>query len=1162
MSKKLFSKIFVLLLVVGLLFAVAPTRQVEAQVTSTWDGNYPTEKPVDMLPAIDGVQRIYTAAEFAWLASQADMFPAGVTTVKLMVDIDLANHPWKPSGGLASGSAATGNIFDGNGHKISNLRVVEEEAAGLFVGNNGGEPIVQNLVIEGAYIEATPTATNIEANAAVVAVGIDGGFSFSNVTVRNATVKGTKYIAGISAYSSGLDADGGYYTNCTVENTSLEVQEMWNTAEAKVEKPHAGGVVGLMNKGKFSGNRVTDLTITVLPVDGQAVATERVGALIGTAQAPVLVGTYDVSGVTYNGGPYAKIIGLDNRTYKVVNATQMLGYTTIQAAIDAAANEDTIMVFAGTYAEDVVVTNKFFNLIGEVDTNGDPITILEGSLSINNPSYYDPKFPEFTEIKNIYFDRTVSHLLILQNFNGGLIENCVFDGNNGFIDYPFNGINLVSGGNGNSNITIQDSTFKDGLYVGIGGKATGLTVQTSEFTNVKSGINLQGGGDLVVQDSTFLTKPVSDGDSYGIRFASATGPTPNLTVTGSTFEIDNSLGFDPADGEYHVALYIRAGATGNLLAANNNILHDVVNLSSTPLDANNNWWGEATGPAEGQVSGKVYHCYWLDAPAPDGNVVAGSLVTNEDTGETFCAIQAAIDDEQTLDGHTITVDPGTYAEQVIVDKAVTLLGPNAGISAGVTPGTRVDEAVIKGPSDDWFALYAEVDGVTIDGFTIDGSLLDPGTSYVAGIYGTANDFLVQNNVFANFENGIAILTSGGYSGYLTGVDIKDNSMVNATVGTNDYNFGIYLQSSLGTVSGNAVGNYRAGIQIQPYSAPGAGEVINNTFSTYSTGMYFNYTQDATADWSFEGNEVVGIPYPSGMTIGDFKAITVQTFYEGNVDFEGNSILAGTSDADPIYLYYETNITNGMRDAKVNWWGSADGPIETQISGIVDYLPWCADAACETLAPVFDDVYETDEDTILDVAVADGVLKNEIGVEALSGTVAIEVATDVTNGTLTLDQDGSFTYEPDADFFGEDTFTYIVTVDEYEFIPATVTINVTPVKDQVNAVDDEYETDENITLTIAAPGVRANDVDVDLNNMTVGLVTDVEHGALTLNGDGSFVYVPDLDFYGEDSFMYQLVTYPATAINASDPWIDQALVTITVHPVDDAPIKLYLPLIVR
>lgn len=386
---KKFSKLFILLLVVGLLFAVAPTAQAQAQTVSTWDGIYPTSAPGDLPAVVGGVQEVNTAAQFAWLASQTDMFPAGVTTVKLMVDINLANLPWTPSGGLASGSAATGNIFDGNGHTISNLHVVSSEAAGLFVGANGGEPIVQNLVIEGAYIEATPTATNIEANAAVVAVGIDGGFSFSNVTVRNATVKGTKYVAGISAYSSGLDADGGYYTNCTVENTLLEVQEMWNTAEAKVEKPHVGGIVGLMNKGTFSGNSATNLTITVLPVNGEPVATERVGALIGTAQAPVLVGTYDISNVMYNTSPYTKIIGLDNRTYKVVNATQMLGYTTIQAAVTASADGDVINVAAGTYNEENITITKGISLLGAgaATTSIAPTAVTNNStLIVSNPS--------------------------------------------------------------------------------------------------------------------------------------------------------------------------------------------------------------------------------------------------------------------------------------------------------------------------------------------------------------------------------------------------------------------------------------------------------------------------------------------------------------------------------------------------------------------------------------------------------------------------------------------------------------------------------------------------------------------------------------------------------------------------------------------------------
>ena len=78
MSKKLFSKFIVLLLVVGLLFAAAPTMQAQAQTTvSTWDGTYPAEKPTDMPAVSGGVQEVTTAAQFAWLASQTDMFPAG-----------------------------------------------------------------------------------------------------------------------------------------------------------------------------------------------------------------------------------------------------------------------------------------------------------------------------------------------------------------------------------------------------------------------------------------------------------------------------------------------------------------------------------------------------------------------------------------------------------------------------------------------------------------------------------------------------------------------------------------------------------------------------------------------------------------------------------------------------------------------------------------------------------------------------------------------------------------------------------------------------------------------------------------------------------------------------------------------------------------------------
>ena len=203
---------------------------------------------------------------------------------------------------------------------------------------------------------------------------------------------------------------------------------------------------------------------------------------------------------------------------------------------------------------------------------------------------------------------------------------------------------------------------------------------------------------------------------------------------------------------------------------------------------------------------------------------------------------------------------------------------------------------------------------------------------------------------------------------------------------------------------------------------------------------------------------------------------------------------------------------------------------------------------ENIAPVaVDDTYTVVEDNVLTVGAASGVLANDTDFDPTVLTAVL--VEDPANGDLTLNADGSFVYTPDANYFGTDTFSYKANDGHDDSNLATVTITVTYVKDQVVAVDDEYETDEDTTLTVAAPGVLENDTDVDLNNMLAGLVTNVEHGQLTLKSDGSFVYIPDADWYGEDSFVYQLVTYPAP----ESLWTDEATVTITVHPVNDAPV---------
>jgi len=206
------------------------------------------------------------------------------------------------------------------------------------------------------------------------------------------------------------------------------------------------------------------------------------------------------------------------------------------------------------------------------------------------------------------------------------------------------------------------------------------------------------------------------------------------------------------------------------------------------------------------------------------------------------------------------------------------------------------------------------------------------------------------------------------------------------------------------------------------------------------------------------------------------------------------------------------------------------------------------------APVgVDDQYSTDEEVELVILVADGVLANDSDVEGQ--TLTAELDTDAHNGTLNLAADGSFTYLPDVDFFGEDSFTYKVYDGELYSEVVTVTITVNPINDAPTAVDDEYTVVEDGLLEVAAPGVMENDIEVDFDNMVVALVTNVEHGSLILLGDGSFTYRPDEGFSGIDTFTYQLITYPNSI---QSEWTDEATVTITVTPLP----RIYLPLILR
>jgi hypothetical protein len=82
-----------------------------------------------------------------------------------------------------------------------------------------------------------------------------------------------------------------------------------------------------------------------------------------------------------------------------------------------------------------------------------------------------------------------------------------------------------------------------------------------------------------------------------------------------------------------------------------------------------------------------------------------------------------------------------------------------------------------------------------------------------------------------------------------------------------------------------------------------------------------------------------------------------------------------------------------------------------------------------------------------------------------------------------------------------------------------------------AVNDSYGVRHDRTLSVTAPGVLANDVDVDLLGGTrVSLSASPTHGRVTLQSNGAFTYTPNAGYVGSDSFRYRisgLLTTPAT-----------------------------------
>ncbi len=162
-------------------------------------------------------------------------------------------------------------------------------------------------------------------------------------------------------------------------------------------------------------------------------------------------------------------------------------------------------------------------------------------------------------------------------------------------------------------------------------------------------------------------------------------------------------------------------------------------------------------------------------------------------------------------------------------------------------------------------------------------------------------------------------------------------------------------------------------------------------------------------------------------------------------------------------------------------------------------------------------------------------------DADGDTLTVTSTTNGAHGTVTFNAT-SVSYTPAANYFGNDSFTYSIGDGHGGSDSATVYVTVSNVNDAPTASNDAYAMSQDTVLNVAAPGVLGNDSDIDGDTLTTLLGTNVAHGTLALNADGSFSYTPNAGYAGTDSFTY----------TAHDASAGSNTATVTIQIADTQP----------
>ena len=350
-------------------------------------------------------------------------------------------------------------------------------------------------------------------------------------------------------------------------------------------------------------------------------------------------------------------------------------------------------------------------------------------------------------------------------------------------------------------------------------------------------------------------------------------------------------------------------------------------------DFTSNWWGD-TDPSNDVFGGGIDYAPWYI----DAGMTSLIPVHNVTQDTYYPTIQAAI--SAAASGDTINVAAGTYTEtgQIVIDKNLSIVGADKTTTI-IKPDSNTGSG--SGDAGAWILVN---DGITfnLSKVLLDGAGRDIRQAVRYKGSGTVDDVVIQNMVYP------------GYLGWAIAQGYTSTTAMSLTVTNSTFtNFG------------------RVGILIDEGFGTSTATISGNTFTCKGTGDHLDYAIEVGggADATITNNTISGC---RGVALSDGStsaAIYVHTYFAPGttasildntltdstvgiaVGYDGSDTAVVAAHGNRIFgndFGVTTTSTTVPVDATNNWWGDNDP--SDNVSGTVDYTPWCENEDCNNPPP--------------------------------------------------------------------------------------------------------------------------------------------------------------------------------------------------------------------